>query len=298
MEELNMRKWFFLVAATLLVLGAAGVAGAAPMQFRGTATITIGEIPPFVLTGGGVATVNNSAGAIGGHLSTLRMKASRGVVSGTATEPITDPKTQGNDIYLVIVQGQLGTGTFAPISGGMQSLPSASPMTRNLVPVYGMAKVCLISTACEGFIDVPFTKPTTINGVAYGDFAYAVGIGGTVAVGGGATYISLEGAPWTIKTVGVWDNISTTGGLQKFTLQTHKGWVHAPNSTTSTTAQPSGVVQLVSPGQIHTTLQYGANAKLAGMLVTVIHFIPEPGLLLLLGSGVVGLCLLGRKRMR
>ena len=29
-----------------------------------------------------------------------------------------------------------------------------------------------------------------------------------------------------------------------------------------------------------------------------IHFVPEPGLMLLLGSGVVGLALLGRSRMR
>jgi hypothetical protein len=29
-----------------------------------------------------------------------------------------------------------------------------------------------------------------------------------------------------------------------------------------------------------------------------LHFIPEPGLLLLLGSGVAGLVLLGRSRMR
>jgi uncharacterized membrane protein YccC len=42
----------------------------------------------------------------------------------------------------------------------------------------------------------------------------------------------------------------------------------------------------------------GSNDKLSAAGVMVIHFIPEPGLLLLLGSGVLGLCLLGRRRMR
>jgi drug/metabolite transporter (DMT)-like permease len=40
------------------------------------------------------------------------------------------------------------------------------------------------------------------------------------------------------------------------------------------------------------------RAMVGGMVITVVHFIPEPGLLLLLGSGVVGLALVGRKRMR
>jgi hypothetical protein len=290
-----MRKWFVLVAAISLLLGTAGVAGAAPLNWEGSSTITIADIPPFQFTGGGVATVNNSAGAVPAHLDTLRLKGSRGQISGTDTQFITDPDTAGNGIAAVIVQVAHGTGTFAPISGGAAS---TSVLTRNILPVYGMAKICLLSTACSLYLDMPFTQPTTVNGVP-GTGISAVGVGGLITAGGyGGIRISLQAAPWTIKTTTVIDHLTTTGGSQIFVDVTAKGWAHAPASTTSSTAQVSGVVQLVTPGQIVSNIPLGSNDKLGGMIVMVVHFIPEPGLLLLLGSGVVGLGLLGRRRMR
>ena len=94
------------------------------------------------------------------------------------------------------------------------------------------------------------------------------------------------------------DQLSTTGGEIIFTQWIAKGWAHAPASTTSSTAQPSGVVQLVTPAQIVTNLPLGTSDKMGGLAILVIHFIPEPGLLMLLGAGVVGLALLGRRRAR
>jgi hypothetical protein len=278
-----------------LVLGAAGVAGAAPLNWEGSSTITIADIPPFHFAGGGVATVNDSAGVIPAHLNTLRLKGSRGQIEGTDTQFITDPETAGNGIAAVIVQVAAGTGTFAPISGGAQS---TSLLTRNIMPVYGMAKICLLSTACSIYLEMPFTQPTTVNGVP-GTGINAIGVGGLITAGGyGGIRISLQAAPWTIKTTTVIDQITTTGGSQILTDVTAKGWAHAPASTTSSSAQPGGVVQLVTPGQIVSNIPLGSNEKLAGFAVVVVHFIPEPGLLLLLGSGVVGLGLLGRRRMR
>ena len=63
----------------------------------------IADIPQFHFTGGGVATVNDSAGAIPAHLNTLRLKGSRGQIDGTDTQFITDPDTAGNGIAAVIV---------------------------------------------------------------------------------------------------------------------------------------------------------------------------------------------------
>ena len=289
-----MRKWFLLIAAISLLLGAAGVAGAAPLNWVGSASVTIADIPRFDFSGGGVATVNDSAGGVPAHLDTLRLKGSRGQIGGIDTEFITDPETAGNGIAGVIVEIEMGTGTFAPISGGAAS---ATVLTRYVMPVYGMAKICLLSTACSLYLEMPFTRAPTVNGVPFTGFT-AVGVGGLLTAGGyGGIRISLQAAPWTIKTTTVIDQI-TTGGTRISTTQTAKGWAHAPASTTSSTAQPSGVVQLVTPGHITSNIPLGSNDKLGGIVITVMHFIPEPGLLLLLGSGVVGLGLLGRRRMR
>ena len=79
---------------------------------------------------------------------------------------------------------------------------------------------------------------------------------------------------------------------------TFKGFAHDPASGTTNTAQIGGVVQLVSGSQIVSTLPVGSNDKIAAGQRLFIKFVPEPGMLLLIGSGAAGLALLGRKRMR
>ena len=289
-----MRKLFVLVSTGLLVLGMAGSASSAVLNWEGTWTLDMGDFGEGSTTGGGVATVNSSAGGVPAHLNTLRLASSRGQVTGTWTNLITDPETTGPNgiaaLQFIGVQG--GTGTFAPISGG------AAALTLSKMPTYGLVKVCLLSTACTNSLNVPFTAPTTVNGVP-GTGIKGIGIGGMLTLGGyGGIRMSLQQAPWTIKTATVIDQITTIGNNRIFTEQTYKGWVHAPGSTTSSTAQPSGMVQLVAPQQVSTNLPMGSNDKVGTGAIFVIRFIPEPGLLLLVASGVTGLALLGRARMR
>jgi hypothetical protein len=127
-----------------------------------------------------------------------------------------------------------------------------------------------------------------------------VGVGGLITAGGyGGIRISLQANPWTIKTATLLDQITPTGGPPRvMTTWVLKGWAHAPVSTTTSTAQPSGVIQLVTPAQVVTNLPLGSSDKMAAAVITLIHFMPEPGLLLLLGSGVAGLAFLGRRRMK
>jgi hypothetical protein len=89
----------------------------------------------------------------------------------------------------------------------------------------------------------------------------------------------------------------TPGGVKKFINVADAGFAHDPSSTTTNTAQPSGVVQLISPMQVRTNLATGSNEKIALFGILTIHFIPEPGMLLLLGAGVAGLVVIGRHRM-
>ena len=86
-----MRKLFALMASGFLVLGMAGVASAAVMNYSGTARVLLADYPEGVLTGGGVATINDSSGGVpGAHLSTLRIAKSRGQIGGTFTRIVTD----------------------------------------------------------------------------------------------------------------------------------------------------------------------------------------------------------------
>jgi len=57
-------------------------------------------------------------------------------------------------------------------------------------------------------------------------------------------------------------------------------------------------VQFVTPSQITTNLTAGSSELLSGLSIMRLHFIPEPGMLLLLGSGVAGLVLIGRSRLK
>jgi hypothetical protein len=282
-----------------LALGTAGMAAAAPLNWEGTMLVAIADIPPTPISGGGVATVNNSAGpAFPAHLNTLRLKASRGGVTGTDTAYITDPEVAGNGIAAIRVIMAGGTGTLGPISGGLAS--TVPGLTMNLLPVYGMAQICFLDSNCAATIlTLPFTVPTTVNGVPGTGLQAAVGMGGLLTAGGVRFIrLSLQVAPWTVKTTTLVDHVTLPGGTQTFVNQTVKGFAHGVGTNTSTTAGVSGVVQLITPGQVWSNIPMGSNDKLSAAGVMVIHFIPEPGLLLLLGSGVLGLCLLGRRRMR
>jgi hypothetical protein len=279
----------------MLALGVGFSASARPLNFDGTLfTQTSTTLPVLSNTFAGVATVNNSAGAIPSHLQTLQLKGSRLAGGTTNMVAITDPIVAPNGIASLRITAQLGTGTFAPISGGAAS---TTVLVNNVLPIRGLSKVCLLSTTCTNFLPLQLTQHTPMSGIK------GVGIGGFLTIGGGTNpiRISIEAAPWTIKTGTRIDQITTpmtTMGVKVFINVTGMGFAHDPSSATTQTAQPSGVVQLISPMQIVTNLTAGSNAKLSQFSTLRIHFIPEPGMLLLLGSGVAGLVMLGRHRMR
>jgi hypothetical protein len=284
------------LAAGFLALGVAGVAEAAVLNWSGTLTQSLADYPGGVLRGGGVATINGSSAGIPAHLQTLRLAGSRGQIGGNMTVILTDPETAANGLAAFVYEGIQGqTGTIGGISGGAAST-SAGPGGVMAFP--GLIKICLLSTECTQFLPLQPTQPTTVNGVP-GTGVKGIGVGGLITVGGyGGIRISLQCGPWTVKTETVIDQITTPGGSRVFTPVPGKGWAHAPVSTTTSTAQPGGMLQLVSPAQAVTNLPLGSNAKQASFTVVIVEFIPEPGLLLLLGSGVAGLGILARRRWR
>jgi hypothetical protein len=249
-------------------------------------------LAPIPAIGTGVATVNDSGGL--GHLQFLRVKASRGGISTpSAMVPVTDSGNPflGLPIVSVRVDAEVGTGTLGPISGGVQT----SQLTKRRLPVAGLAKFCVFSTVCGSFLPLELTQHTGATG------SKGIGIGGIITIGfTGPVLISIEAAPWTIKTGTSIDQITTPvgGTVKKYVVLTAMGFAHGPSSNTSSTANPSGVVQLITPMQVVTNVQQFSNLKVALFGFLTVRFIPEPGMLMLLSSGVTGLVLLGRNRMR
>jgi hypothetical protein len=267
-----MRKAIVLFGALLLAL-TAGTASAKTLDWHGTLDIDLGALPTLRMQGSGVATVNGTTGQ--SHLNTLRLA---GGITGSGTIAVTDPETTGS-IPSIRISATLGTATLSGISGG-------GALSQPALPVGGFTRVCLFAPGCASFLPL---NNTTNNGNT------GLGVGGQLTLGGfGMIRISVVNQPWTLGTVsGV--NQTVSGGFKTISRQ---GFIHGPASTTSSTATGSGVVQLIAPQQVTTAGISGNSQQLTLFAALTVHFIPEPGLLLLIGSGVVGLGLLGRSRMK
>ena len=275
-----MSDWTRLLVALVATGLLAGTAQAAPLKWQGTSVVRLGTSAPTIITGTGVATVNASSGF--GHLNQIRLA---GGLSGSGIVPVTDPETTAtNGIVAIGFVAPGGTGTLGGISGGGELSP-------NTLPIPGFAMVCLIDPTCppELTLQLPFLEHTTASDTV------GFGIGGLITVGGGgAIRISVVANPWTL---GQATALDQTDNLAIIT-RSLTGFAHGPASLTSSTAAPSGVVQFVTPLQVSTNLTGGSSAVISLLGKIRLHFVPEPGLMLLIGSGVVALVLLGRSRYR
>jgi hypothetical protein len=252
---------------------------AATLKWSGTLSVDFPFAAPFTGEGRGVATVNGSSGL--GHLNTLTLAG--GLTAG-GTAPNTDPEAF---TALVSIRGTatLGPGTFAPISGG-------GPLTlANTARVEGTFKLCLLFVGCSVTFPIRLDT-TTLSGARLG-----VGLGGIVTTNTFApptlARASVTGAPWTVGVASV-TSVETPNGTGTVTAQ---GFAHGPLSI-STTANPSGVLQFVTPARI--TFSGNNEVIFKRPLITTLrlHFVPEPGTLLLLGCCIAVLLMVGRGRIR
>ncbi len=184
----------------------------------------------------------------------------------------------------------LGAGEFSAVASIPVTDPAAFPIggvksgvtngagsfnLGGIMPVIGTSNVCLFG-ACNASVanvNVPFTQ----NGTR------GVGIGGAPITVGFLVNVTVQGAPWTT-------GVATIGSISQ------AGFVHGPASGgASSAAANSGTVKLVTPVVINTNI--GASPTLPAFAVLTLHFIPEPGTMLLVASGAAGLAFLGRKRI-
>ena len=266
-----MRSRMVIALVGLLAIGAAGTAGAATLDFTGTLSMRLVTLPTFVVPGAGTAQVSDDGSF---HLlSFLLPGGTFGPISMSL--PTTNNGTLGS-VQLTAAANL--AGSFSGISGG--------PPGGGAMGLQGLAKICvIIFVPCElAHIPLPLT-PTAGGG--------GFGIGGARTVAG-AIAVTMQNAPWTIG-----QPVMTlhTPGSNVSSPVLPGGFAHGPASLTSSTAQPSGALQLVTVSKVYTSLT-GAFPEFPVTGVLTLHFVPEPGTLALLASGVAVLALYGRRQRK
>jgi hypothetical protein len=197
--------------------------------------------------------------------------------------PVTDPDTTATIKTI---------GNIATLMSGTLGDFQNPPLTSNKLLIRGISRLCLFTTCSTGSLklDIPLSRNDGHTGV---------GVGGLLTgdLGFGSLRVSIEAAPWTL---GTGTAVNQTG-KGNFKTVTASGFIHEAASGTgggSSTAVKSGVVQLVTPMQVSTVGTGSNNSLQSNFTFLTIRFIPEPGLLLLLGGGLAGLGVLGRNRLQ
>ena len=281
----------FASAIGALAVGVAGGAGATALSVEATLTVEYGTTDPVQLTGVGVAAANPIVGGdqlvslLVGPISFCDPAPVPPSTCDPAPVPFTDPNVSAlvKSYRLEGVSGQ--RGFFFDLS---HATTSPLKLTQDKLPVSGIARICLLDTNCPSSISVDVDLSQ--NGIR------GVGIGGTITAGTTTGFfISLHHSPWQLAPATLDQSISP--GTIITAMAT--GYVRGPLLNTSTAAKIGGSIQLIAPSQVFTMGVPGGFSDTQALFTRLtLKFVPEPGLSLLLGPGVVGLALLGRRRMR
>jgi hypothetical protein len=204
---------------------------------------------PVAFTTGASVVVNGSAA--GPHVASLGLAAGE-IATSSRIEPITDPAAF--PIRGLQLTAANEAGLFAETTGGRLA---------GAMPLAGALRVCLFMpcSAAVANLSIPLAP------VGGGGEAYATG----------AVSVTVMGAPWTTGTASVPLPIAT---------YTAKGFAHGPLSGTTSTAEPGGVLQLVTPVRIGTSIP-GDGQFIAMFGVLTLTVVPEPEVGVLLASGML-----------
>jgi hypothetical protein len=272
-----MRKLFGFLAAAVFAVGVAAPASAAVVPFSGNITIFIGPLPGLPVPGAGLMTINGSAG-YGKPVTHLSVPGGAFATALTIPLPNVFPIVQlkvaaFNNPVASFSSGAAPCGTPHPLvtcSGGAAIHGRSG--------IGGSAFVGIFGTA--GSPGANLTIPLAVAG-AGSMFNATSSLGITVM---------LSGAGWTTGTASVVNP-------QLLTTVTQMGG-QGPNVPTGG-GNSAGSIVMVSPLQVYNNATGGYLPSFAVWTLNYLKpAVPEPGVLLLLGSGVVGLAVYGRRKMK
>jgi len=223
-----------------------------------------------VIPGSGVASVNDDGSF---HLLSFGLV---GGAFGPFTGTLADIYGSAGPVRLTGV-GNL-SGSFSGLSGGSSAA--------GVMGLSGLAKLCLIPDPGCTYLLIPMPlSPTPALGAG-------LGIGGTNFATGWSIFVTQQHMGWAVSPAPITLHRDSTTVA---TETPSAGFVHGPASQTSSAAQPSGVVQLVTVTKVFTSLT-NAFPELPIFATLNLHFVPEPSTLLLSAAGIVGLAVASRMR--
>ena len=247
------------IACLSVALLLSSPARAVPVPFMGTFLLQVRALR-FEVSGSGIAEVDSMS-----QPTRIAIPAGVFVVQGSVVPVPTSIQASAFPVRSLEVTIENQAGVFSLRANGFGGS----------MPLRGSAKVCLFAACSSAVANV--SVPLSL-----------VGAGGDATVQGPVN-VTVGGAPWTT-------NDTVTGARTANSTFTTMGFRRGPASTSSWTAAPSGVIQLVTPVFVSTNL--GSEPTVATFALLRLHFVPEPGTLTLLGSGVAALCLRAIRRTR
>jgi hypothetical protein len=311
-----MRQLLAAFAVSVMVLAVTGIAQAATFDpANSTIGMYMGSLNPIDANaedqggGGTVTLVDNGAG---GH--EIQMEASvwktinysNGTSLFTGVPLIDDIRNTVTNAAMTLTSGfthvnylNNAQSAVGPTLGGVSGLSGKTvvwilgnpaityPLSNMGGPAGGTSSQTLggVATIRATYgpwvtAGVPITRVTT-NVISYN------GVTGAAA----ALRLPNEVNPATLSTGGGF--VSTNGGLP---VELYTVTISGTNNLMSATASQSGQVTLVAPQRINTGV--AISGVIPGLMWMTLVFVPEPGTLLLLVTGAVGLLVIGRRQIR
>jgi len=254
-------KWKKLAAAAIASLSFASQAALA-LPYQGTLELAVGTLPPLVVSGSGDGGSTPTAVEVGpgANLTTIVVFP---ITNLTAGGLVTYPAFPIVDLALTGPAG-LTVASFAAGAAPNGGFGGDAGLAGN-------AKIGLFGPPPFAFLTVPLGAFGVEGATEMASSPLGVAI---TAIGGG----------WTTGSVQV---IGTAGPLNGQLLAQATG-------TDTRTPGGLGTIVLVTPTLAKTNVAGSQNLPLIGTLT--LNFVPEPGTLMLLGWGIAGLALLGRRK--